>query len=229
MRPALISLAVALAGALALAVGPAAADDDDLSEANRLLFMTPHLAGLPGPGVLHYRLEGSGEDGEPLADTIDLRVSSSAVADGWRVEVEYLSGPRRRYVPPVENARGNPLIKVFLQRQVVRLGEATGGHWRYFQKAVKTALAESARVETVRLEHGGDEVAATVITVAPYRDMEQSGRLAAYRSLRYRFVLSEEIPGQVLSLEAAADGGSAAQAVALAETVRFRSFDTPAR
>ena len=222
--------AVAAALLVAAMGAPAsAADERPISEANRLLFTSDHLGGLAGAGVLHYRLEsvGEGEDAALLVDTIDLDIAPAEAPGRWEVEVRYLSGPRERYVPPVVNARGNPVIKVFLQRQVVRMSEATGGNWRYFQKAIKTALADGAQVESVQIPDGQDTLAATRITVQPYDDMDGGNRLAGFEGLRYRFLLSEAVPGQVYRLETLAPRSG--PAAGLAESVSFRGFDTPSR
>lgn len=213
-------LATALAGPVW-----AAPEEPPLSEANRLLFTSDHLGGLPGAGVLHYRLEtlGEGEDPALLVDRIDLDVAPGEAPGHWRVDVHYLTGPRERHVPPVPNAQGNPVIKVFLQRQVVRMSEATGGNWRYFQRAIKLALADDAQVDAVQIADGTDTLQATRITVRPFADL--GARLEGYGGLGYRFVLSEQVPGQVYRLETLAPG--AGPAADMAESVSFRGFDTP--
>ena len=66
---------------------------------------------------------------------------------------------------------------------------------------------------------------ATRITVQPYDDLDSGNRLAGYKGLRYRFLLSEDVPGQVYRLETLAPRSG--PAAGLAESVSFRSFDTP--
>lgn len=217
-------LVTALAGPVS-----AAPERPPLSEANRLLFTSDHLGGLAGAGALHYRLETLGEREDPslVVDRIDLDVAPGEAPGRWWVDVHYLTGPRERHVPPVPNAQGNPVIKVFLQRQVVRMSEATGGNWRYFQRAIKTALADDAQVEAVRIADGTATLQGTRITVQPFADLGAGARLDGYGGLRYRFILSEQVPGQVYRLETLApDTGPAAD---MAESVSFRGFDTPPR
>ncbi len=209
--------------AVILCVPPAAADDGaDLSEANALLFESSHLRGLEAPAQLRYRLESSGsEQEEAFTDEVVLHVRPNPDAPNWHVEFDYLAGERERPVPPVSSATGNPVIKVFLQREVVEMERRTGGNWRYFQKAIKRALQDAANVERTRFDYRGQSVEGRRIRIAPYRDDPRRGQMGVYAQMRYVVVLSDAVPGRVYELTARVQSGDGSGEPAFAETLRL--------
>lgn len=195
-----LGIAAAMLGAPARTLA-----DGEMSKANTLLFQTPHLQGLQSPAVLRYRLESTGpEGGEAFADEIALQVRPNPDRERWHVAVDYLSGERERPVPPVPAATGNPIIKVFLQREVVEMEERTGGSWRYFQKRIKAAFADAADVTRTEVDYDGRSLPGRQIRIAPYRGDPRSGQMGVYAGMRYTIVLSDEIPGQVYAITASA-------------------------
>lgn len=201
----IVPLLAMLATAVGGSVASAAADGAELSEANVLLFDTPHLRGMEKSASLHYRLESSGpEEGEAFTGEIVLHVRPKPGEPNWHVGFDYLSGKRERPVPPVSSATGNPVIKVFLQREVVEMEKRTGGHWRYFQKAIKTALQDDANVEQTQFEYRGQSVEGRRIRIDPYRDDPRRGQMGAYARMRYAVVLSDAVPGRIYELTATA-------------------------
>lgn len=191
---------VTLGMAAALLLGGIAAAAGPLSRANGLLFASSHFDTLQGPAVLRYTLVRTGD--QPFSDSVSIDVSAAQEDGSRRVEFQYLSGERERYVPPVPKASGNPVIKVFLQRQVLELERRTGGDWRYHQKAIKRAFAHAATVEDVRFDYRGESVSGTRIEVIPYRNDAYRDRFGEYAATRYVFLLSESVPGEVYRMQA---------------------------
>lgn len=210
---------------------PRAADGSGVSEANGLLFQTRHLEGLESPVTLHYRLEAAGGDNrEGFTDDISVTIRPSADSPDWHAEFDYLSGERKRHVPSVSGATGNPIIKIFLQREVIEMEQLTGGDWRYFQKAIKASLEESATVSQVRFPYDGQEVDGVRVEVVPYRDDPRRERIGAYAGMRYAVVLSDDVPGQVYELEATtATGNKSESEPVFAETVTLRRAEVAER
>lgn len=216
--PILTLLATATFGSAASAAG----DGTELSEANVLLFDTPHLRGMEQSATLHYRLESSRpEEGEAFTGEIVLHVRPNPGESSWHVDFDYLSGQRERPVPPVSSATGNPVIKVFLQREVVAMEKRTGGNWRYFQKAIKTALQDDANVESTRFEYRGQSVEGRRIRIDPYREDPRRGQMGAYARMRYAVVLSDAIPGRIYELTATAAADDGTGEPAFAERLRL--------
>lgn len=217
--PVLAMVVTAMFGSTA----PAADEGTELSEANVLLFDTPHLRGMEESVSLHYRLESSGPEGggDAFTGEIVLHVRPKPGEPNWHVGFDYLSGKRERPVPPVASATGNPVIKVFLQREVVEMEKRTGGHWRYFQKAIKTALQDDANIERTRFEYRGQSVEGRRIRIDPYRDDPRGGQMGAYARMRYAVVLSDAVPGRIYELTATAASDDGSGEPAFAETLRL--------
>lgn len=185
-----------------LILAPVAQGEDGLSKANRLLFQTDHLKDLEGSPTLVYRLKRAGTEGEPFTDRIQVHLKRNSDGKTFKADISYLTGKRERHVPSVPKASGNPILKVFLQREVLEIQDETGGNWRYFQKAFKKALSNEARVETVTFDYRGQTVEGKRVHVVPYREDAYSDRMGEYSAAEYDLVLSEAVPGGVYRLVA---------------------------
>lgn len=180
--------------------------DNDFSKANQLLFMTDHLHNVQTPARLQYEFVHRAGDEEGYEDRVELNIEDSHGNDnnaGKRVAVDFLSGDRHRYVPEIGDARGNPVIMMFLQNDVSTLAQRTGGSWRYFQRRVKFALEDTATVTQDTAPYEGKQVAVERIQLTPYAN-EQAHRdkLDAAVDRRYTFILSDAVPGGVLEIRA---------------------------
>ncbi len=195
-----ICLALCL-GCSALA-NAADSEQTSFSRANTLLFYTDHLANVSVPSTLRYTFMHRGQDREAFSDTIELRVSEASTKDQKNVAVNYFTGDRRQYVPPLTNAEGNPVLKVFLQREIHEMGRLTQGPWRHFQKRIKHALAEDASITAVTFDFKGTLVHGHRIRIDPYRNDPKRLRFARYAHKFYEFTLSEDVPGMIYTIHA---------------------------
>lgn len=197
------TLTCLLAAALTAPAGVAAAEtaDDEFSQANQLLFLENHLDGASGPITYEYRLTKratkAGED--DLSEGIRMTSKPGEDAQARNVSFDYDSGDDNNYVRKVPSARGNPVIMMFLQRDVSEMDRLTGGSWRFFQKQVKLALEHESEVETVTVDYDGKQVSAKKIRLMPYQD-EDRPQMAPYRDKVYEFIVSESIPGEVYEI-----------------------------
>jgi hypothetical protein len=174
--------------------------DESFSKANKLLFLSDHLADVEPPAVLHYRFEKRGSLETPFTDTIDMTVTAGDAADVKAVKFDYFTGVNNQYIPPLGSARGNPIISLFLQQDVNNLQSRTGGSARYFQNAIKLALEEEAKVKPVNFKYDGRLVEGTKISITPYLDDPHRKDMAEYANKHYTFVLSDSVPGEVYEL-----------------------------
>lgn len=196
-------LAMLLAGA-----GPLPASEaEEFSEANRLLFRSPHLARVTDSGTtLSYRYERRGkmaeEAGEAFSDRINVEVKEILDSEYRGSEVDFMTGERHRYYPPVPRGRGNPVLIAFLQHDVNRMGRDADGPSRHFQNRIKIALEESADVQSVTVLYDGKEVTAKRIHIIPYVNDEYRSRYKeVYWYKVYIFTVSDEIPGFIYRIE----------------------------
>jgi len=203
----------------------AAQDGAEFSEANRLLFFTDHLEGVGPRSVLRYDFLKLLPLAESFEDTVELRVARPAKEDGATVQVRYLSGPRERKVPPIENATGNPILLLFLQREASEMAERSGGSARHFQNRIKAALEDNAELTPVSIELDGRQLEGTRIRIAPYLDDPYRARFADEAGKVYDFTLSDDIPGTIYELRSAVpseDPGGTAEARESWDVIRYR-------
>jgi len=180
---------------------PGAATPDDgqrqLSKAETLLWQTDHLANVRRPSRLRYRYTKTGT-AEEHTDVIDLEVLR-VHADGQKgVQVHYFTGQQERPVPEQDPVTGNPVLAVYLQAAVYAMNRHTEGGWRYFHRAIKTALAATNTVEPVSLDFHGRRIPASRVTITPYLGDAKRLPLKAYAQTAFTF--AEAVPGQLYEI-----------------------------
>ncbi|RFU49355.1 hypothetical protein D0B32_06035 [Paraburkholderia sp. DHOC27] len=169
-----------------------AADTDQISPAEHLIFTTDHLHGVPQQTELDYALLSSDQPAHST-DVIRVLVVSADNAKG-DAQVSDHSGA----VPvPVGDLQCNPVIIYFLERDIADMEHLTGGQRRYFQQRLRLALAAGPKIETVTSTVNGKSVKAQQIVVQPYLNDPNAERFAQYTGKRYTFLLADTVPGQV--------------------------------
>ena len=126
--------------------------DIHYSEAETRLWLTDQLHSISSEMELNYSFERSGSLEPGFSDHIRFSINK-VNDDGTKgVSLQFLSGDRHFPVPPVAHATVNPILKVYLQGGVYEMNRLTDPNgaarerWRYFQRRIKYALAESATV-----------------------------------------------------------------------------------
>jgi len=191
--------------ALALAtvsLGSMAADEP--SEAEKAVFMTPHLAGFNAPGVLHYNYHEEVADQPPIDDTADLTVEADE--EGYKVSARYLSGERQLALPVVTKAQSNPVILYFLEQDVRRMHAELGGATNYFRRHIRMALANTKDVAPVKFDLGGSAHEGTRIRILPFIDVPKVERMKGQETKQYEFIVSPSVPGGIYELRSGIPG-----------------------
>ena len=184
-----------------LAIGLAASGagaQDPVSAAEKLLFQTDHLKNVAPPATLSYAFRRTGSAETGFDDAVEVRVRGRGNAK--RVSVGFLTAERSIAFPEVSGAEGNPVLLCFLERDIREMERLTGGKSGYFRRAIRLALARSAKVAPTRLAFAGRQLAASEITVTPYAEDPLKDRIGRYASKTYVFTLSAAVPGGVYSL-----------------------------
>jgi hypothetical protein len=177
---------------------------DEISKAEVLLFQTNHLKSIGEPARLVYRFDKQGELEEAFQDQVEIIVSAR---DGKKsVSTQYLNGKNKTDFPPVEDAEGNPVLLYFLERDIREMQRLTGGHWIFFQRRIRLALAESAVVRPVTLSYNGREVKGEEIRITPYSGDTLRSKFEKFADKYYVFTLSEGVPGGVYEIRAVVPG-----------------------
>lgn len=199
-----------LLGLAAAAPVLAAADTPPpLSEAQILLFETPHLAVLRPPLRLDYAFLREEEGREPVRDLIRLHIRAGEEEGRRDVQAEFLTGERAIQYPVARGFRGNPLLLFALDRDARELSAATGGSTSWFRNRIRQALVAAPPPRRTTLPFQGQEVAAQEITLLPFAGEARARR---YQDRRFTFVLAEAVPGWIhairTELPAGAGGGA---------------------
>lgn len=192
---------------------PLAIAGETFSQANELLFLSDHLTNVEQPTTLHYLYQSKGPGEEGFNDTIDVHVVQVWPDGSKRVEMDYFTGERNRSVPAVDHARGNPVVMLFLQRDVIEMARRTPHPWRYFQKQIKIALQDGAQVVSGQLDYDGRRIQAETITIQPYLHTDGGPGWERYRSKTYRFTLSKDIPGMVYEIRSLSEQPSLGETI----------------
>jgi hypothetical protein len=216
------------AATLCCALSAAHADPVDISRAETLLFMTPHLKDVPAPSRLHYRFRKSGTLEEGFSDSIDIDIVGEP--DGSRTgTTRFFSGKRQIKYPQVDHAEGNPVLLFYLEREIREMARLTGGQANHFRQRIRTALAESAQIKDVDIRFGGQTIRAQQITISPYDSDPNRARFERLAAKQYVFTLCEKIPGLVYQVHAyvPAASGSTKEVPVLDEILTFQSAGAP--
>lgn len=190
-----------LAAASLMLAQPAAAQQEaqPLSPAQIALFETPHLASIHTPQDLDYAFRREEEGHPPVDDRITMEVHTVHGDGRHDVYPGFLSGERHIPFPPALGFRGNPLLLFALERDVRRLAAATGGSATWFRNRIRRAFLDGAKLHETHLQAAGMEeaVPAVEIEITPFEGEPRAGR---HQQRRYRFLLSQSIPGGIAAI-----------------------------
>jgi hypothetical protein len=205
---------LALCAAILRAPQAAAADTDTrpLSLAQIALFESDHLGSIRQAERLEYRFvreaaaTGAGDVGS-YTDRVDIDVRPRA--DGGKdVWTDFLSAERHMPFPPLMDFHGNPVVMFFLERDVGEMHRLTGGTASYFRNRIRQAFVDQAQLNAIELQRDGKTVPATEITLTPFARDQHVAVFPGLVEKRYRFVLSDAVPGRIVEIQSEAPGGN---------------------
>ena len=87
-----------------------------------------------------------------------------------------------------------------MQGDIQDMNRLTEGSWRYFQRRIKFALAQSASIEPVEIRFGDQTIKGRKIVITPFVDDPRRSQFTQFAGKRYEFILSEEIPGTLYEI-----------------------------
>ena len=170
-----------------------------------LLLVAQHLHNVAPPAVLEYdfrQYRAAGDCTRPhrTAHTVTVTVTASP-RDGRRnVVVDFLDKNDAQAVTAVSGTYANPLITVFLQRDVDAMAQTVAATADYFRHVIRQALADHASSEAIEILHAGRKLPASKIVLHPFADKANAHINAVYRDKYYEFVIAAAVPGGVYSI-----------------------------
>lgn len=192
------------------------------SEAETLIWLGDQLANIDRPRNLKYEVVRAGSSEDGFRDTVELDILEVNPDGSKNVQLTFLSGERDRYVPPRQNTNVNPIVGVYLQGDVQEMNRLTGGHWRYFQKWIKLAIAEDAKIEPVTFDFQGSKVKGKKISFSPYLRDPGRVRYKKHSEKAYEITMSSEVPGTLYRIRSVIpDNRSPGNGPLIEETLTF--------
>lgn len=155
------------------------------------------------PQTMHYRYEMQGRSlAEPYHSDVRMEVREVAADGAKRVWFDMFEGDNHRAFGPMKSLDQNPLVIVFLQRDVTQMGNLTGGSPNYFQQQVRRSFGEPATAEPLEVEVDGKKLPATRYVIHPYERDPNLERFAQFKDKAYEFVVAEGLPGGLYRIAA---------------------------
>jgi hypothetical protein len=174
------------------------------------------------PGHLRYRFEMSGKEINPsFASHIDLEVREVAPDGAKSVYVNMFEGANRRKFGPIAAMDQNPLVLVFLQRDVTQMANLTGGAAGYFQQQVRRGFSDPAVVESYEVTLGDRKLAGLRVVMKPFANDPRIDRFPQFKDKSYEFVVADGVPGGIYRLASLVPGPDDGPAI-LQETITFQ-------
>lgn len=193
----------------------------ELTQAQKLLFDTPHLSNLLAGDTVSYNYAKSGTLEPVFEDKVELLINAVLADQRRSLEASFLSGERRIPFASSSGFHGNPLIMLFLERDAREMSRLTGGSAAYFRNRIRHALAKPDVVtESVRVPFAGEALSGTRVELVPFGEDPLLDRYAALADKRYTFIVSAQMPGGIYRLESEAPPASGGEPV-IRETLLF--------
>lgn len=189
------------AGVLVGTVAPCASMAQDVTQAEKLLFLDNHFA-TTADGNIQYTYHDELAEPAPFTGAVTLDVMKHHADGTVSVTTHFLSGEHQIHIPPLEQAAGNPAILGYLERDIAEMKRVTGGSVYYFRKQIRMALADPhLAVQDIKVSYKGKPIPAQKIEIQPYLNDPLQDRIGKFVKKRYTFVLSKEVPGTVYQLQ----------------------------
>ncbi len=215
-------LAAFAVGFCTVSLGGSLGHAGEYTKAQVLLFDTPHLSNIRSTGSLRYDFDQRGTEVVGFSDSVELFITKIHEDGSKNLRVDFLTGRRRLPFSPVEGYRGNPLVMLFLQHDVVAMARELGGQPNYFRNRLRDALAKGGQIENFILSHGGQDLEAVRVTLTPFLGDRYRENFGAHENKTYEFVFAEDLPGGIYQIRTSVPGLGEAPPV-LEETVTLRS------
>lgn len=176
---------------------------EEITEAETILFLDNHLEKNKLPLILKYKLIGKGSILKNYEQEIIFKIKkdkSGTIATG-----KLKKNNKLETLDSIKNPTSNPIILHFLEKDILEMKRLTGGQPNYFRKRIRAALAEGPKPIISQQEFNGKKISITEFTIRPYktdplRFSPGRGKYKKYSKKKYKFKMSDEIPGKVVEI-----------------------------
>lgn len=181
------------------------AHGSEADTAQKLLFDNPYLTALKPPAELAYRFEHSTVDetayGKTFTDQILIGIGPpSGKYTLNTVSLDIFTESRNRKLGPMSDVRGNPIIMVFLERDMFQMKRRVQGAPSVFRNIIRRAMRDNADIEDVEIRFGDAEHAAKRITIMPFEGDHNPPQFGEIGKKSYQFTVSNAVPGGIYEI-----------------------------
>ncbi|MCY3751657.1 MAG: hypothetical protein OXG54_09705 [Gammaproteobacteria bacterium] len=182
----------------------------EFADAEVKLWMDNHLRNIDSPGRLYYDFVKRGSYEEGFSDSVFLDILKVNEDGSKDADLEFFTADRQQNArhDNLVGIKGNPVLVVYMQGDVYEMNRLTNGSWRYFQRRIKSAFAENAKIEPVTFEYGGAEMTGEKISITPYINDPRRRQFAEFAPKLYEFILSDQVPGKLYQIKTIIPAGS---------------------
>ncbi len=175
----------------------------EYTAAENIMWRNDHLKNIDRPVRLYYEFNKSGSYEDGFTDAVYLDIIKINEDGTKNAVLDFFTAARKQTVSPdnVTNITGNPVLGIFMQGDVYEMNRLTEGHWRHFQKMIKIALRESAKVEPVDIEFNGKKLKGEKLYFSPYLKDPHRVDFEEFADKTYEFLFSDEIPGSLYQIK----------------------------
>lgn len=203
---------------------PATAGPEPDPDPQKLLFDTPYLASLKLPVSLTYAYRHHTADeksfGANFSDKVQLDLAESDEPGGLnKVSMTVFTGSRQRVIDTRSDMRGNPVIMIFLERDLWEMKRRIGGAPVYFRNSIRRSFREASEVKRTTINYEGTDVPGFIVTIKPFENDRNADRFRQYRNKAYEFVVADAVPGGVYRIRSLVTGGAGGSELVVEDTL----------
>lgn len=218
---------MAVTAAAILGCGAASAAETGAAPAYDILFRTGTLDAVSREAELVYAREVTNtlfpEAEARDSGTVTLRFDAEG-EDGGDAILEFGQGDKHRGIGRFPASVGNPMIMYFVESVARDMAETAGGSPFYIRNRIKEALTRPAEEKPGQVAFAGGKVAAVTVTLHPFADDPNRGRMRGFADLALSVTMSDDVPGWYHTLAAEVPGAGTGGPV-YATTLRLEGVE----
>ena len=177
---------------------------EEITEAEKLLFLNEDFKNIATPKTLFYRYKGNGETISYDRKYIQIELKNNS--DGLVLTGVSFENKKRELLKKILNPKSNPVVLHYLEHDILQMQRLTKGQPNYFRKRIRAALAEGPTIFSEKKEINGKTITLKKFSIMPYATdpLRFSARRTKYRRYskkKYTFYTSDQIPGHLYSIE----------------------------
>ena len=178
------------------------AETFDFSQAERKIWLDDHLQNINKPTRLYYEFVKDGSFEEGFTDSVYLDVIKINDDGSKNTILDFFSQDRQQKASTdnLNSIKGNPVIGIYMQGDVLEMNRLTEGSWRYFQRRIKFAISDEAEIEAISFDFNGKKIEGEKITITPYVKDPRRNQFNDFADKRYEFIFSKHIPGSLYQI-----------------------------